>query len=424
MADSQDQKVCFVVMGFGKKTDYETGRTLDLDASYKAIIKPAVKNAGLRCVRADEIIHSGVIDEKMFDMLLKADLVIADLSTSNANALYELGVRHALKPYATILIKEKDGRFHFDLNHIVTMEYQHLGPDVGFQEAEDKRQLLEEKIRSIMKAQETDSPVFKFIDGLEVPRIIKKAVEKRMSTAEFHAAIDEVQSAQNRLTTIIAQAEQAGREDRHREAANGFAAALEITPSDAYLRQQFALHTYKSKQPSEHAALHKALDILAPLDPEKSVDPETLGIAGAIHKRLFTLTGDRAELDKAITFYGRGFEVRRDYYNGENLATCLDMRAAIQDDADEKLFDQMSARKTRLALKSILVPLVESEDVKDRSDRKWVYATAANVAYALGDKKVGEENETRFRKEGLAGWEVDTFEAGKRHALSVAGAKD
>jgi len=32
---------CFVVMGFGKKTDFETGRTLDLDKTYKGIIKDA-----------------------------------------------------------------------------------------------------------------------------------------------------------------------------------------------------------------------------------------------------------------------------------------------------------------------------------------------------------------------------------------------
>jgi hypothetical protein len=38
---------CFVVMGFGKKTDFETGRTLDLDKSYKNMIKPAVQAAGL-----------------------------------------------------------------------------------------------------------------------------------------------------------------------------------------------------------------------------------------------------------------------------------------------------------------------------------------------------------------------------------------
>ena len=82
-------------MGFGKKTDYQTSRVLDLDKSYQYIIKPAAEEAGLECKRADEIIHSGVTDLPMYDQLLTADVVIADISTSNANAFYELGVRHA-----------------------------------------------------------------------------------------------------------------------------------------------------------------------------------------------------------------------------------------------------------------------------------------------------------------------------------------
>src|SRR5512134_2720744 len=108
-------QVCFVIMGFGKKCDYgEKVRTLDLNATYDAIIKPAVTAAGLRCIRADEIKHSGEIDVKMYELLLRADLVIADISTANPNALYELGVRHALRPYSTILMKEEEGKFHFD----------------------------------------------------------------------------------------------------------------------------------------------------------------------------------------------------------------------------------------------------------------------------------------------------------------------
>ena len=59
------QKLCFVVMGFGKKTDFETGRLLDLDATYETIIQPAVEAAGLRCTRADEVLHSGIIDTEM-----------------------------------------------------------------------------------------------------------------------------------------------------------------------------------------------------------------------------------------------------------------------------------------------------------------------------------------------------------------------
>lgn len=41
------KKTCFVVMGFGKKVDAATGRTLDLDSSYKNIIKRAVEAADL-----------------------------------------------------------------------------------------------------------------------------------------------------------------------------------------------------------------------------------------------------------------------------------------------------------------------------------------------------------------------------------------
>ena len=62
-----------MVMGFGKKTDFETGRTLDLDKSYRNIIKPAVEAAGLKCVRADEIVHSGLIDVPMYEQLLNAE---------------------------------------------------------------------------------------------------------------------------------------------------------------------------------------------------------------------------------------------------------------------------------------------------------------------------------------------------------------
>ena len=117
------KKKCFVVMGFGEKTDFQTQRTLDLDKTYRVIIRKAVEDAGLECVRADDVIHSGTIDKPMYELLLDADLVIADLSTSNANALYELGVRHALRPHTTIVIAESQFRFPFDITHLLVRKY-------------------------------------------------------------------------------------------------------------------------------------------------------------------------------------------------------------------------------------------------------------------------------------------------------------
>ena len=105
---------CFVVQGFGKKTDFTDGRVLDLDASY-AIIKEAVEASNLECIRADEIPHSGTIDVPMYKLLLQADLVIADLSTYNVNAAFELGVRYGLRPSATIIVAEEGFKNPFDV---------------------------------------------------------------------------------------------------------------------------------------------------------------------------------------------------------------------------------------------------------------------------------------------------------------------
>ena len=57
----QKKKICLVIQGFGEKTDLTDGRKLNLDASYH-VIKEAVEEVGLQCLRADEIIHSGAID--------------------------------------------------------------------------------------------------------------------------------------------------------------------------------------------------------------------------------------------------------------------------------------------------------------------------------------------------------------------------
>ncbi len=63
-------------------------------------------------------------------------MVVADLSTSNRNAICEVGVRHALRPYTTVIIAE-DGIMKspfFDLSHIVIRTYKHLGEDIGVNE--------------------------------------------------------------------------------------------------------------------------------------------------------------------------------------------------------------------------------------------------------------------------------------------------
>lgn len=116
---------------------------------------------------------------------------------------------------------------------------------------------------------------------------------------------------------------------------------------DPYIIQRLALITYKSKYPTEEAALKEARDLLTSLNPETSNDTETLGLWGAVHKRLWDLTKDTANLDEAVRGYERGFYLRNDYYNGINLAYLLNIRAANAANPAEAIADFVQAQRIR-----------------------------------------------------------------------------
>src|SRR5262249_43399194 len=139
------------------------------DRSYRLLIKPAVQDAGMDCIRADEIRHSGVIDVPMYHELLKADYVIADISTSNANALYELGIRHALRPHTTIVIAERELLYPFDLNHVTIVRYTHLGDAIDYEEVIRFRQLLRDMLSAARTGHAADSPVYTYLQDLLPP---------------------------------------------------------------------------------------------------------------------------------------------------------------------------------------------------------------------------------------------------------------
>ncbi len=403
------QKVCFVVMGFGEKTDYELGRTFDLDATFEAIIKPAVEAAKLKCVRADEILHSGSIDTEMYKMLYQADLVIADITTGNVNAVYELGVRHALRPSSTIIMKEQDGKFSFDLDHISTFQYEHLGKDIGAREAKRASKALEKLIVTATGEQtKVDSPVYTYLPALKYPML---------SEQEFQDKVAELEQESDHLHLLLDLGKDALSKDKFSSAVTFYEKAAEITKQEPSVLQKLILATYKSKQPDQETALRNALKIAKKLKPYNSNDPETCGLTGAIHKGLWQLNNKSEDLDLAIKQYGRGFEVRRDYYNGENYAICLDFWADGSNDHYEVIYNRMRAYKVRLSIIESLERIVaDAQELKERSDRKWIFASLSNCYFATGEDEKGKAYEVNFLAEELAQWEKDTFNKGKKAA--------
>jgi tetratricopeptide (TPR) repeat protein len=399
---AKSKKICFVIMGFGKKTDYSTGKTLDLDKTYKNIIQPAVVSSGFQCVRADEIQDSGLIDKSMYALLMQAELVVADISTFNPNAIYELGIRHAVRPYSTIVIKEEEGKIPFDLDHTRIFHYKHLGEDIGADEAMRCQQELKEKIERITGSLLVDSPLYDFIKNIEPPKIPQ---------AEYKKIIGDLAEREIHIFAIVEKAKECMLEGRFIEAVRLWEKAAEMVPSEDFFLQQQALATYKSKSPSEITALADALNVIERLAPDgESNDPETLGLTGAIYKRMWLLNSDPECLKRAIKFYEKGFQIRNDYYTGENYALCLDMMAAVEKDAGEKIYYQIAAKKARKQIVNILEDVEDAvENGKVGVEFKWALATLSNCYFGLREDEKGKKFEGFFLDVAEAQWERDTF---------------
>ncbi|MDQ6813776.1 MAG: TRAFs-binding domain-containing protein [Bacteroidota bacterium] len=398
-----DKGTCFVVMGFGKKTDFESGRTLDLDKSYKNMIKPAVEAAGLKCIRADEIVHSGIIDVPMYEQLLNADVVVADLSTANKNAFYELGIRHALRPYNTIVICEDQAKTPpFDVNHILIRQYHHLGEDIGFDDVMKFRSILTAAITEVYdkNPRDNDSPVYTFLKDLNPP--VLAAVKNLIDAAENSKGnSDSANGNSNGLShsALMQMVDEAVKNEEWLEAKTFISKARKMQQAnkqseDPYLLQRMALITYKSQYPGEKEALEEAKQLLSVLEPATSNDTETLGIWGAIHKRLHEITQDPTVLSEAIRAYERGFYIRNDYYNGINFAYLLNVRCAASTDHAEAIADFVQARRVRMEVKTICEKwLNEQKEPVDAGQmnaywksRYWVQASLAEAYLGLGDE--------------------------------------
>jgi hypothetical protein len=101
----------FVLMPFAQK----------YNDVYQLGIKEPLEKIGLICERADEIQFSGEILRQIIESIKNSNLILADVTSKNANVFYELGYAHSLGR-EPILITEKSENIAFDLsgfNHIV-----------------------------------------------------------------------------------------------------------------------------------------------------------------------------------------------------------------------------------------------------------------------------------------------------------------
>lgn len=126
---------CFVMMPFGAPHgDY-----------YTKIYEPAIRKAGLTPIRADtDMFGAGKIMDQIWVGINAAKVLVAELTTKNANTFYELGLAHALeKP--VVLVSSNEDDVPFDLQHIRVIYYDVMDPFWG-------QKLLDKVAENILSA--------------------------------------------------------------------------------------------------------------------------------------------------------------------------------------------------------------------------------------------------------------------------------
>jgi hypothetical protein len=143
-----------IVRPFGQKEG------IDFDQVEKLLIGPALRAVEVNGATTEELVRQGNIREDMFALLLKYDLVVADISIHNANVFYELGVRHALRDRHTFMIRCKKDEVPFDLRTDRCLEYDAADPQAALAR-------LIEGLRQTVVSGRADSPVFRLVSGLQ-----------------------------------------------------------------------------------------------------------------------------------------------------------------------------------------------------------------------------------------------------------------
>lgn len=384
--------LCFVLMPFGRKPG-AGGAMIDFDAVYRDLIAPAIRDAGLDPLRADEEQAGGLIHKPMYERLILCDYAVADLTTANANVFYELGLRHGIKPSSTVMVFGAGSALPFDVMPLRGLPYA-LGPEGAPSNAAADRAALTKRLVASRDGI-PDSPVFQMVDGF--PDI------QRLKTDVFRERVNYSRAMKDQLLAARSQGVDALRsiEAKLAQASGGLVDAEAGVVVDLFLsyRAVKAWHDMVELVPRLSVALAatpliqeqlgfalnrtgksaEAERVLQAVIATRGPSSETCGLLGRVYKDRWdaaVAAGEnlaaRGWLKRAIDTYLQGFEADwRDAYPGVNAVTLME----LQEPPDPRRLD--------------LIPVVRYAVVRRVATGRpdyWDHATLLELAVLAADE--------------------------------------
>lgn len=410
------KSLCFVLMPFGKKPD-ASGSAVDFDEIYRQIIKPAIEDAGLEPLRADEEMTGGIIHKPMFERLILCEYAVADLTTANANVFYELGLRHAVRPWSTILIFADGERLPFDVTLLRALPYKLSGGLPS--DAESDKNSLTKKLREAVKAADenvdsfTDSPLYQLVENY--PNVQHEKTDVFRSRVNYSNEIKELLAVARRNGLDAVREIEANLKDLKTlesaaivdlflsyRAVKGWQEMIDLAAkmpkplaATVMVREQLALALNRAGKGEE------AERVLLELLEKRGASSETYGILGRVYKDRWEQAAKdgnkilaKGLLKKAIEAYLKGFEADfRDAYPGINAVTLMELR------------EPPDARREEVL--PVVRYAVEQRVAKGTPDY-WDYATLLELAVLANDEEQAMDYTSKALAEVREIWEPET----------------
>lgn len=156
MGQTDQIKKCFIVTPIGAD---DSPIRRQADGVIDAVIEPILKDLGYQVIVAHRMSEGGSITRQVIENVLNAELVIANLTNLNANVMYELAIRHAVRK-PVVQICEKGTPLPFDISEQRTIFYTN---DIkGSVELSDQfKGMVEKALTDVMP----DNPIYRAIQS-------------------------------------------------------------------------------------------------------------------------------------------------------------------------------------------------------------------------------------------------------------------
>jgi len=338
----------FIIRPFGTKND------INFDEVEQKLIDPALSRLEVTGRTTMEIRRQGNIRLDMFQRLLTADLVIADISIHNANVYYELGVRHALRGKRTFMVRArgagiKTDEVPFDIKTDRYLTYDGVNPATSIDD-------LVEGLRQTINSEAADSPVFQMLPDLDeqdrarflpIPRDYREEVERATQKQEL-----------GDLELLAAEA-------------RGF--EWEIEGLRLVGRAQFNLKAFEGAR-----ATWEAVRKQDPLD----VGANTL--LGTIYQRLGDLTSSDEALKRVLNRSGIDKEARAE------VRSLLGRNAKSQWTGQWREATSLQERQRRALVSAYLDESLEAYEAAFKEDLNHFYSALSTLAMLTIQTKLAE----------------------------------